>query len=126
MSTIKVANIEAQGSSDQVTADTLLNAPKMWAMIDGAATPSLTDSHNVTGIGDAGVGQYQLTITNDLAAATYAALASHVSAATTANQNAGIDESSARTAGVINVYVHSTSGFVDDDVDVAVVGGVLA
>lgn len=47
------------------------NIVKAWAVVTNSGTPSLTDSFNISGIVDSGVGDVTLTIDRDFANATY-------------------------------------------------------
>jgi hypothetical protein len=63
MSTIISANV-SDGTLSIPTTFVTNGSAKMWARVNGAATPTLGDTFNVSSLVDSGVGIYDINLTN--------------------------------------------------------------
>ena len=66
----------ADTSLSNVTAAGADQLCRVWVKFDGTGTPSITDSYNVSSIGDNGVGVYTVNFSNNLDSANYSAVGS--------------------------------------------------
>ena len=71
MSTLNVNSIkDADGTDDNLEVFGK-NSCKVWCLLDGTGTASVTDSYNVDSISDIGTGSYTVAFTTSFATANY-------------------------------------------------------
>jgi hypothetical protein len=87
---------------------------KAWLRMDGGdgSSPSIGDSFNITSIADQAVGNYRVTITNDMGSAQYSATTAGGGSADNNTLTAVSTQNPNFTAGTLDldcVYVHTTA-----------------
>lgn len=93
MSTIKVNSIEPANAGSE---DYFLS--RAWVNLDGTGTISINNDGNVSSLTDNGVGNYTVTYSSALSAATYAAAGSRIYSGTTSEDRMGCSVADALTS----------------------------
>ncbi len=88
---------------------------KAWAKFNGASTPALDDSYNVSSIADTAVGRFGVNFTTDMSDAEYCALVSNGDDSTNTNRNVWCSVVN-QAAGSFEINVYNGSNFDPDNV----------
>jgi len=111
MSTLKVDTLVAADGSSPVTL-TKQFAPKSFSKIDGSGTVSIQESENVSSLTDNGTGDYTVTYTNAMSAATHGEFGCSDNGGT--NQRRFANMNSTRAAGSSRMASHNNAGSYAD------------
>ena len=88
---------------------------KAWAKFNGASTPALDDSYNVSSITDTATGRFGVNFTTDMSDAEYCALVSNGDDSTNTNRNVWSSVVN-QAAGSFEINCYNGSNFDPDNV----------
>jgi len=126
--TSTAGSIAVTGEGNSTTTNLQQGLVKCWAKFDGEGTVAINDSFNVGGLTDNGSGDYSITITNDFASVSYAAVTDNESHSGHVSALYGEGDSDRYATGIFRTYIFeatSGSGATDSNIVTNILTGDL-